>query len=693
MTSARFQAIEEIFHSVLAERSDCRAAFLDRVCQVDPRLRGEVETLLEAHERATDFVETPATGLAAEVLARVAPDLLIGRRIAHYELLDRIGSGGMSDVYLAADVVAGRKAALKLLPILFTADEERRRRFEQESRAVVALNHPNIVTVYEIGADESLHYIASELIHGETVRQLLAGGPLELEKALDIAIQVGNALGAAHDAGIVHRDIKPENIMLRPDGYVKVLDFGIAKLAEADVPAAANGQRPESPLHTYLGSIVGTARYMSPEQARGEPVSSAADIWSLGAVLYEMITGSAPFGGETSSEVLRSILTQETAPIGNVPRVVQPDLCSIVRRTLHKDPAQRASVRELVQDLSRLRRRLDRAAELPPGAVNFLWNRIRRSPIAAALTLLVITLGLGLPAYFYREAITRPPPEKSIAVLPFANLGADKASSYFAGGIQDEILSDLAKISDLKVISRTSSSAYQSGKTRNLHQIGRELGVANLLEGSVQQIGRRIRIHAQLTDARTDSHLWAETYDRDVSDLFAVQSEIATTIAAQLRSEISGREKAAINRPPTHDPLANDLYHRALVLEESLPSQSSLAKGVDLLQQALTRDPNFTLAYCALARVHSNFYTHGYDRTNARLALTRAALENARRTDPGSGEVHLAWASYLALEQLTAIFKLPMGFSYGDLKLAPSWDPLRGDPRFEKLVASLAPRN
>ncbi len=650
MTSSRLQAIEEIFHSALAERADCRAAFLDRACEADRCLRGEVETLLEAHERATDFVETPAIGLAAEALARTAPDLLIGRRIAHYELLQRIGSGGMSDVYLAADVVAGRQAALKLLPLFFTADEERRRRFEQESRAVVALNHPNIVTVYEVGADESLPYIASELIHGKTVRQLLSDGPLELERALDIAIQAGQALAAAHEAGIVHRDIKPENIMLRPDGYVKVLDFGIAKLARAETAINPYNPPPESLLQTHLGSVVGTARYMSPEQACGEPVSSATDIWSLAAVLHEMITGSAPFAGDTASEVIRAILTEEPAALRDVTGAEEPRLSTIVRHSLQKDPAQRfASVRELVEELIRYRRRLDRAAEPPP--VHSYWNRIRGSPIAAALTLLVLVLGLGLAAVLYHDVITRPIPEKSIAVLPFTNLTADKAGSSFSAGIQDEILSDLAKISDLKVISRTSSSAFPSGKARNWHQIGRELGVANLLEGSVQQIGERIRIHAQLIDARTDSHLWAQTFDRDVSDIFAVQSEIATTIASQLRCEISGREKASINRPASQDPMAADLYQRAFALEQDqdFTSQPNLTKRIDLLRQALARDSSFTLAYCALARAHSSFYTQGYDRTGARLALTRAALENARRIDPASGDVHLAWASYLAL--------------------------------------------
>src|ERR1700720_91138 len=299
MTPAQLQTIEEIFYAALGQEPDQVARFLETACEGDELLRRKVEALLASRQRVGSFIETPAVGLATKIIENGQADLLVGRTFGHYKISKRIGSGGMGEVYLATDVKAGRKAALKLLPMRFTGDAERLKRFQQEAHAVVALNHPNILTVYEIGEDHSTHYIASELIEGETLRQRLARGRMEVGEAVDVAIQVASALAAAHEAGIVHRDINSGNIMLRPDGYVKVLDFGIAKLAEQEAPAPmpkpASGRlddlrrgRGEAllPATTNLGSILGTVPYMSPEQACGAPVDKATDIWSLGVVLY-----------------------------------------------------------------------------------------------------------------------------------------------------------------------------------------------------------------------------------------------------------------------------------------------------------------------------------------------------------------------------------------------------------------------
>src|SRR5438046_4692983 len=315
MTPARFQTIEEIFLAALEQEPDQVSAFLDRACEGDAVLRREVEALLASDQRAGRFIEKSAVGLATKVIENQQADSLIGRTIGHYKISKAIGTGGMGDVYLATDVTAGRKAALKLLPARFTGDAERLKRFQQEARAVVALNHPNILTVYEIGEDHSTYYIASELIEGETLRQRLVRGRMELGEAINVAIQVASALAAAHEAGIIHRDIKPENIMLRPDGYVKVLDFGIAKLAEQEVPVAIPIDEALLLVETNLGSILGTVRYMSPEQARGAPVDKRTDIWSLGVVLYEMVTAHEPFTGETPAEAMHSILETEPPPL------------------------------------------------------------------------------------------------------------------------------------------------------------------------------------------------------------------------------------------------------------------------------------------------------------------------------------------------------------------------------------------
>src|SRR5216110_238005 len=294
MTPARLQTIEEIFHAALDQEPDQVGAFLDAACEGDELLHRKVESLLASHQRAGVFIETPVAGIATRIIENGQADLLVGRTIGHYKISKRIGTGGMGEVYLATDMTAGRKAALKLLPERFTGDAERLKRFEQEARALVGLNHPNILTIYEIGEDDSTHYIASELIEGETLRQRLMRGRMEVGEAVDVAIQVASALAAAHQTGIVHRDIKPENIMLRPDGYVKVLDFGIAKLAEpAFAEATADGAGSMTLAETNLGSILGTVRYMSPEQACPAVggIDKTTDIWSLGVVLYEMVTG------------------------------------------------------------------------------------------------------------------------------------------------------------------------------------------------------------------------------------------------------------------------------------------------------------------------------------------------------------------------------------------------------------------
>src|SRR6476620_6106584 len=337
MTPARLQTVEEIFHAALDQEPDRVGAFLDTVCEGDEVLRRKVEALVASHQRAGSFIETTVAGITTRIIENEQADLLVGQTIGHYKISKRIGTGGMGEVYLATDVTAGRKAALKLLPTRFTSDAQRLKRFQQEARALVGLNHPNILTVYEIGEDHSTHYIASELIEGETLRQRLMRGRMEVGEAVDVAIQVASALAVAHETGIVHRDIKPENIMLRPDGYVKVLDFGIAKLAESTFAEATADEAESVTLaETHLGSILGTVRYMSPEQARGAPVDKRTDIWSLGAVLYEMVTGHAPFAGDTPKEVMSAILEREPPPLARYVAHTPAELQQIIRKTLRK---------------------------------------------------------------------------------------------------------------------------------------------------------------------------------------------------------------------------------------------------------------------------------------------------------------------------------------------------------------------
>jgi TolB-like protein/Tfp pilus assembly protein PilF len=459
---------------------------------------------------------------------------------------------------------------------------------------------------------------------------------MQLSEAVDMAIQVASALAVAHETGIVHRDIKPENIMLRPDGYVKVLDFGIAKLAEQELPMTIPQDEALLLVETNLGSILGTVRYMSPEQARGAPADKRTDIWSLGVVLYEMVTGHAPFTGDTPQDVMFSILEKEPPPLTSYVRQTPPELQRIIGKTLRKDSEERYhSAQELLEALKVLRHKLEVEAELEQAAAAPAWLRWTRSPIALVLVLVVAALALALPFYWHRNLTPISIPEKSIAVLPFENFSDDKENSYFAAGIQDDVLTSLAQIHDLKVISRTSVMAYQKPGGRNMRAISRALGVANVLEGSVRRTGNRVLVNVQLIDARNDRHIWAERYDRAVADSIDLQGELATQIAACLKAKLASEEMARFVAKPTANSEAYVLYLTALGKE----GENAIA-AEQLYVQATAVDPTFALAHARASLLNSQISSNGDDR--ARKAKARAQAEEALRLSPTLGEAHMA---------------------------------------------------
>ena len=649
MTPARLQTVEEIFHAALDQKSDRVGAFLDAACEGDEVLRRKVEALVASHQRAGSFIETTVAGITTRIIENEQADLLVGQTIGHYKISKRIGTGGMGDVYLATDITAGRKAALKLLPTRFTSDAQRLKRFQQEARTVVGLNHPNILTVYEIGEYHSTHYIASELIEGETLRQRLMRGRMELREAVDVAIQVASALAVAHETGIVHRDIKPENIMLRPDGYVKVLDFGIAKLAEsAFAEAAADRAGSMTLAETNLGSISGTVRYMSPEQARGAQIDKRTDIWSLGVVLYEMVAEHAPFTGDTSKEVMSSILEKEPPPLTSYNKQTPPELQQITSKTLRKDREERYhTAHELLEALKGLRHKLEFKAELRRSTSARSW--LRWTAMTAALLALAAIVATLMMFSSNRVRSTPAAPEKSIAVLPFENLSHDPDNAYFADGIQEEILTRLASVADLKIISRTSTQRYQS-KPRNLREIAKQLGVANVLEGSVQKAADQVRVNVQLVNAQTDSHLWAETYDRNLTDIFGVESEIAKGIAESLQAKLTGREEQALAAKPTNNPEAYDAYLRGLSFDtRDRPwlNKDLAEKTAGFYEQAVQLDPNFAIAWARLSRTDSYLYFNRKDAASAsRGTAAKRALDNAEKLASNSPETLLALGYY-----------------------------------------------
>src|SRR5436309_3665003 len=444
MTPERWQQVKQIFQSALERNPAERSAFLNQACADDPALRSEVESLISSHDQAGDSIEAMAAEAATEMLADEQPGPILGKHIGHYEVLSPIGRGGMGEVFLAQDTSLGRKVALKLLRSDFTGIEERLRRFQQEARAASALNHPNILTIYEIGHDGSLQFIATEYVEGETLRQHLSGARITVGQTLDVAVQVASALAAAHQAGIIHRDIKPENIMLRIDGNVKVLDFGLAKLAQPKTIETAAPTLPQ--VETAPGVVMGTFSYMSPEQARGLAVDTRTDIWSLGVMIYEMAAGRQPFEGETASDVLSLILQKEPLPLAHSWPEVPGELERIVRKALRKDREERyQTIKDLLIDLRNLRKELELSAEMersaPPisarpvssgqsaaatahsaSSAEYIVTEIKQHKRAAALILGIIILSAAASFFYFHRTKASPLTEKdTILIADFVN--------------------------------------------------------------------------------------------------------------------------------------------------------------------------------------------------------------------------------------------------------------------------------
>ncbi|PYJ66153.1 MAG: hypothetical protein DME78_06030 [Verrucomicrobia bacterium] len=633
MTPARFQTIEEIFLAALEHEPGQVSAFLDTACEGDEALRREVEVLLASDQRAGRFIERSTVGLATKIIQKGQGDSLVGQTIGHYKISESIGTGGMGEVYLATDIVAGRKAALKLLPLRFTGDTERLKRFQQEAHAVVGLNHPNILTVYEIGEDHSIHYIASELIEGETLRERLTRGRMQLSEAVDVAIQVASALAAAHHAGIVHRDIKPENIMLRPDGYVKVLDFGIAKLAEQELPTTMPRDEALLLVETNLGSVLGTVRYMSPEQAFGAQVDKSTDIWSLGVVLYEMVTGHTPFTGDTPREVMSSILEKEPPQLTTYVAHIPAELQQIVSKTLRKDREERyRSAHDLLEALKGLRHKLEVEAELYPSTATPSWLRWTRST-ALVLGLLVAAMAVAVPFYWHRNLTTSSPPEKSIAVLPFLDLSETKDQEYFCDGMSEEIIDALAKVEGLRVVARASSFSFK-GKTAAVSEIGKKLNVEDVLEGSLRREGNRVRITAELINARSGFRIWSDTYERELQRVFALQDEITRAIVDALKIKLA----VALPAREQRNTEVYDLYLQGLFFSNK-SSEEDLRRALSFFQRAVEKDPTFSSAWTGIAKVWY-FLADVYLKPLEAYPLSREAAMKAIELDERDAEAH-----------------------------------------------------
>ena len=651
METERWEKVIDLFQSALERSPGERAAFLDECCHDDQEMRHEVESLLISHERAEDFIEIPAFQAAPEFVPNDNMSPFVGKLIGHYRIEALIGIGGMGEVYLARDERLGRKAAIKILPDNLTTDETQLNRFKNEARTASALNHPNILTVYEIGAEGGVQFIATEFIEGTTLRSLLAPGKMRTQRALEIAVQVASALAAAHDAGVVHRDIKPENIMVRPDGYVKVLDFGIAKLTLQTDATDADRAEPTSLLQTRPGFVLGTAHYMSPEQARGQKVDARSDIWSLGVVLYEMMAGTPPFRGESPSDCIAAILTAEPTALSTISPDVPTQLESILQKALRKNADERyQNIEEMLAELRALKTKVEAesASSQIKSSGDSHVSKINHPKRGVLITIFAaLLLVAALASYFFFRAPSSSANEKSIAVLPFENLSEDKSNAYFADGIQDEILTRLSKIADLKVISRTSTQRYKKTHQKP-SEIAKQLGVANLLEGSVQKTSDQVRVNVQLIRAASDSHLWAETFDRKLTDIFSVESDVAKAIADQLRAKLTGQEAELIAAKPTDNSQAYDAYLRGLSYTLKTGNSPANTLGAQkYLKQAVQLDPKFALAWALLSYVDAlGYLTLTLQPTDALREETGQAAETALTLQPNLGEAILAKGYY-----------------------------------------------
>ena len=644
------------------ESSGAQAALAMKRCAGDPDLLHEVTSLLSAaRAEPTDALEECAEH-AASTLWR--DDLSrSGERFGAYVAIRELGSGGMGSVYLAerVDGQFEKQVAIKVLK-RGTDTNEVLQRFANERRILARLDHSNIARLLDAGTtDDGLPYFVMDLITGTPVTQFVRDEQLSVEARLQLFLKICAAVEIAHKAGVIHRDLKPTNILVNSDGEPKLLDFGIAKLLEpgtADVTATGR-------QHLTLSSA-------SPEQVRGEAVSETTDVYALGVLLYEMLTEVTPyrFGSAPRSEVARRICEEEppspsVAAAGpDLQRRLRGNLDNIICFALRKEPARRyASVTEFADDIRRhLRGDVVRAG---PTSLTYRIGRfVMRNQLltvrSLAVAVTLLAAGGGTAALFLAGPNLRSSSralgdagsstdlvdEKSIAVLPFQNLSTAPENAFFASGVQDAILTDLAKIADLKVINRTSVQHYASEAPRDLQEISEQLRVAYVLEGSVQRLNNQVRVTAKLTDARTNAQLWAQQYDRQLADVFAIQSEIAQKIASQLRVKLSSAERAAVRTEATRDMMAYDLYLRAQERDRGLTrAVYEVDEQVRLLDEAVARDPHFVPALCLLARIHVRSYFLNIDPSPARLELASKAVAAATEIAPDSGEVHLAQAT------------------------------------------------
>ncbi len=605
---------------------------------------------------------------------------MIGRTISHYRITEKLGQGGMGVVYKAEDLHLGRAAALKFLSPAYLEDKEQRARFIKEARAAAALDHPNICTIYEAGEEDGLIFLAMAYIEGETITEKIRSGPLDQAQAVDIAVQIADGLQEAHQNDIVHRDIKSSNIMVTSKGQVKILDFGIAKdLASADSDKTRQ--------------VLGTPAYMSPEQATEERVDQRSDIWSLGVVLYQMLSAKLPFNGKFDAAIVYAVLHEEPVPLNDVAPDVAPGLDAVVRCALSKSRGRRyQAVSEMSRALRDLGMRADVTTRVSEPVTGPVPDSSRFRLVAGVAVIAVGLLGWFIP---WRNNPPAPLTEESpqserrgLAVMPLTNLSGLEGEDYFAYGMSEQLTATLAKIEGLRVISQTSMAGY---KDRNVSpsRIARELNISYLVEGSVQREGDRVRITAQLIEASSGELIWTRNYDRDLRDVFDLQSEVARSIASQIRVRLTPAEELRLSRTRPISPDAYEQYLQGRFFANSR-TQEGLARSLEHYRAVLVESPESALAYAGMADTLLLQANHGFVPPAQVWPKAKEAAEKALALDPELGEAHstlglilsrFEWNWEAAENSYLRALELYPGDATGTALIYPAWGATRKQSR------------
>jgi serine/threonine-protein kinase len=659
MDSEKLKQIEEIYHSALEVSPSERPEFLKKTCGTDEFLLREVESLLAAENNPDNFLGVSLETLAAEMFGEEHFANLINKEIGHYKIIGLLGKGGMGEVYLAEDTKLDRKVALKILPPEFAADDGRMKRFIREAKSASALNHPNIITIYEISEFEETNFIAAEFINGKTLNEYAKNTPLSYKSAVEIAFQIASALNEAHSAGIIHRDIKPDNVMIRDNGLVKILDFGIAKpiseteFRQTDLSKLNEDTEIEhiSDSHfTGIGTIVGTANYMSPEQAAGKKIDARTDIFSFGVVLYELLSKTLPFKGATAWETIDAILQNEPKPLSSE---IPSEITKIIDKCLKKDRDKRYQTIEAVLiDLEEIRKDLtfSETSRQPNNVTNEIEPNRKTlkfplNDIAAGKSsmskLLIAVLAFILPAfsaYLSYQFFTPNKQIKSIAVMPFVNQSVGQDVEYLSDGMTETLINRLSNIPNLSIKARSTVFTYKD-KNVSPQKIGLELKVDAVLFGQMTKQADELKLHLELVETTTENILWSENYERKMDDLASLQRKIAEDVADKLRLKLTIAEQKQVTKTYTTNSEAHQLYLRGR-FHWNKRNIKDFERAIEYFKQAVEKDPNYALAFAGLADTYTLLPLYGSYRPNEYMPLAKKSAQKALELDKNLAEAH-----------------------------------------------------